>query len=42
MSALECHRTQVVVCPTCRAPLMGRATAVEQIVASLRARARIE
>ena len=31
------HRPEVTSCPTCRAPFMGRATAVEQMVKTIRA-----
>ena len=38
----DCHqRPEVSSCPTCRAPFMGRATAVEQIVKTIRALASI-
>ena len=38
----DCHqRPEVSSCPTCRAPFMGRATAVEQIVKTIRTLANI-
>ena len=39
----SCHlRPEVSVCPTCRAAFMGRATAVEQMVKTIRALANIK